>query len=163
MSLRGEMMKRIKLLVLTFGLIFFAGCESSKTEVETVNVDFVGTWNYLITYKNGKCDHLTAVGTIQINPLKDDTSKIGQVMRKGDKFDADKDQQCILSKTEDTNDAFLGYDRMFTKKSYYDYLKKFHRDNRALKSIKITEFAQDKIVVSEKFSGGVVLTFKYHR
>jgi hypothetical protein len=156
-------MKRFILLVWTISLVFFVGCESRTEVSDTQKVDFIGIWNYDITYKNGQCDHLSAKGTIDITLSEGDPSKIGLVMRKGDKFDIGKDQNCVLSKTEDSNDAFLGYDRLFTKKGYLDYLKKFHKGNKALLSIKITEFNQDKITVKEEFSNGVLITFKYHR
>lgn len=155
-------MKRVKLLVFTIALVSFVGCQD-KEKQSSANVDFIGTWNYKISYKNGKCDHLSAKGTIDITPLEENASKIGQVMRSGDKFDTDKDDKCILTKTVDTHNAFLGYDRIFTKKSYIEYLENFHTDNKALKSIKITDFTQDKIAVQEKFSHGIVLTFEYHR
>ena len=156
-------MKNLKFFVLIIGLVLFVGCESRTEVSDTQKVDFIGIWNYDITYKNGQCDHLTAKGTIDITLSEDNPSKIGLVIRKGDKFDSDEDKKCILSKTEDSNDAFLGYDRMFTKKGYLDYLKKFHTGNKALLSIKIAEFDQNKITVEEKFSNGVLITFKYRR
>ena len=156
-------MKIVNLLVITWGLIFFIGCDSRSKAPDKEQVDFIGIWNYSITYKNGRCDHLTAKGTINITVLDDNVSKIGYVMRKGDKFVMDKDRSCKLSQTEDTNDAFLGHDRNFTKDSYLQYLKNFYTGNKVLVSVNVTEFSKEKIVVKEKFSNGALIIFEYRR
>ena len=79
-------MKTIKLLVLAMSLVLYAGCETRKATSGSDDVDFIGTWNYKTTYHQTKCDHLTSKGTITIDTLKNNTSKIGQVTRKGDKI-----------------------------------------------------------------------------
>lgn len=146
-----------------FTTLFFTACGgggSSDTNTTITascptTVNIIGTWEYEVTTQNSSCDGLIAEGFEIIQPLDGDTSKVGDIIIAGTKFeeivDISGSSSCSLISFNLTDTSVYGLPSTITCDEYVTYLYSREDGNDELMSIEVNTFTDSTIEIEYEY------------
>lgn len=146
-----------------FTTLFFTACGgggSSDTNTTITascptTVNIIGTWEYEVTTQNSTCDGLIAEGFEIIQPLDGDTSKVGDIIIAGTKFeeivDISGSSSCSLISFNLTDTSAYGLPSTITCDEYITYLYGREDGNDELISIEVNTFTDSTIEIEYEY------------
>lgn len=154
-------MKKYSLLL---AMVLLSGCGSDDSGTPanntgaSIKVNILGAWEYLIQTRNSICDGLLARGTITIQALPSDTTKIGNILLSGDGYDVDQFGNCFITEINETNPDWIGRPAEMTADEYLAFIQQDNEGDNTIQSVRLDAFNDSKIVEVETYTNTVVIT-----
>ena len=96
------------------------GSDDNPAGPGTVNL--LGQWNYRFTLPGSYCSHLAATGTMFVESLDGDPTKMGDIRINGTNFGINSGGYCILEKWDDFDYRFVGRPAVQTEAEYSGFI-----------------------------------------
>ena len=143
------------LILLT--LILIQGCSSGGDDAApAVKVDLLGVWNYGFTYQNSICSGLYPQGTLTVEQLGSDTTKIGNLVIDGTTIDLDDFGNCSIIAQNRVDSSWSGRPAEQTLAEYNAYTVADNLGDNTIQSDVIESFTSTKIQEKITYTNGVV-------
>ena len=163
------MKKFVAYLLVGLATLFFTACggggsSDSNTTITAscpTTVNLIGTWDYEVTTQNSTCDGLTAEGFEIIQSLDGDTTKLGEIIIAGTKFEEIVDgsvASCSLVSYSVTDKTAYGLPSTITCDDYETYLYSREDGNSDLVSIKLNTFTDSTIEIEYEYINREIFT-----
>ena len=156
----------MKHFILFLPLILVFGCSSDDvTPSGTINntgasvrVNLAGAWDYQIVTQNSICDGLIANGTMTVQTLPSDASKIGNILLSGDGYDNDNFGNCFIVQVTETETGWSGRPIEQTADEYLAFVQADNVGDNTIASVRLDAFNDSKISEVETLTNSVVIT-----
>ncbi len=152
-----------KALIISF-VLFVTGCGGdSDTTADTLEVNLLGTWDYGLITQNAVCDGLIAKGTLTVQSLNGDLTKIGDVLSQGEGFDISSFGSCVFKVVDNISTDNRGEPAVQTANQYLALINEANLGDNTIKSVRIDSFTDHKIIEVKEYTNGVIYTLIYTR
>ena len=157
----------MKKYALILAMAILAGCSSDDVSVPSgtinntgaaIEISVLGTWDYLVRTENSICDGLFAQGTVTLQPLSTDSTKIGNIVLSGDGYDTDNRGNCFITQVNETDSDWSGRDANLTADEYLAFVRQDNIGDNTIQSIRLDAFNDSRIVEVETYTNTVIIT-----
>lgn len=142
--------------IVLFALIVIQGCSSGGGGETAPPVNLLGVWNYQFTFQNSICSGLFPKGTVTVESLNGDTTKIGNILLEGTTIDLDSFGNCSIAVLNNLDSTWSGRPAEQTISEYRAFIVTDSLGDNTIKSDVVDSFTATKIQETITYTNGVI-------
>ena len=155
----------MKKYLILITLILIQGCSSGGGDeaAPAVKVNLLGVWDYQVQFQNSNCDALFPKGTVTVESLNGDLTKMGNILIQGQGIDTDSFGNCFFTVINEVDSTWSGRPAEQTVSEYTAFSVADNLGDNTIQSYVVNSFTDNKIVETTTSTNDVVEIFSLTR
>ena len=150
----------MKKYLILIALILIQGCSSGGGDdaAPAVKVNLLGVWDYRFQFQNSNCDELFPQGTMTMESLNGDLTKLGNLLIQGQGIDTDSFGNCFFTVINEVDTKWSGRPAEQTASEFKAYVIADHLGDNTIKTYTLDSFTASKIQDTTTSTNDVIET-----